>query len=255
MSSDLVSIESIRAGVSVITMLRSSKRNALNVPMLDQLNAAFESLERDPSNRVVIFQGDGPVFCAGLDLAEAEIPDVAERSAEGIRSILNRLQNSPLIVVGAVRGAAFAGGAGLMAACDLVVASDDLKVGFPEVRRGLVAALVWGILTRRIRGSDLRELLLMAEPIDAQRARGMGLVHWTVPSDRVFDCACDVASKIMAGGPDSIRETKRLLGTDLALADFEFLRSLHERVRHGAEAKEGLAAFREKREPNWCKNN
>jgi methylglutaconyl-CoA hydratase len=253
-SDELVRVESIRNGIFVVTMQRASKRNALNVPMLDQLNDAFEKLERDPANRVVIFRGDGPVFCAGLDLAEAEIPDIAERSAEGVRSILNRLQSSPLIVVGAIRGAAYAGGAGLLAACDLVVASDDLKIGFPEVRRGLVAALVWGILTRRIRGGDLRELLLLAEPIDAERARQMGLVHWTVPGDRVYDLAYDVATKILAGGPESIRETKRLLGTDPIRADFEFLRALHERVRHSAEAKEGLAAFREKRPPGWCQN-
>ena len=255
MNDELVHVEHPEKGMVVVSMHRGEKRNALNVALLQQLATAIEIAQQDPNCRVLILRGDGPVFCAGLDLVEANHPEFAESSAEGIRRLLTLLQESPLVVIGAAHGAAYAGGAGILAACDLVVVADDLMLGFPEIRRGLVAAMVSGVLARKVRGGDLRELLLLGEPITAIRAHQMGLVQWTVPCDQVLEQARRVASKVLTGGPEAVRETKRLLNQGPGSVDLEFLKALHERVRHSSEAREGLAAFRERREPNWCKNS
>jgi methylglutaconyl-CoA hydratase len=165
------------------------------------------------------------------------------------------LHESPLISIAAATGGAYAGGAGLLAACDLVLADEKFQLGFPEVRRGLVAAIVWGVLSRKVRDGDLRELFLVAEPITAARAQMIGLVQYIEPSQQVLAKAYRVATSILAGGPNAVRESKLLLNHDRASVDFQHLQELHERVKHSAEAHEGLMAFKERRKPNWCKSN
>ncbi|WP_010585056.1 enoyl-CoA hydratase/isomerase family protein [Schlesneria paludicola] len=251
MDDELIQLERDPTGVVILTLNRGDKRNALNVSLLRQLADAIEDLERDHVSRVVIIRGNGPVFCAGLDLIEANDPAVAEHSAAGINRMLAVIQNSPLIVIAAAHGGAYAGGAGMLAACDLVVGADDLKLGFPEVRRGLVAAMVWGVLTRKVRDGDLRELLLLGEPITADRARQMGLVQWIVPPSELLSRAREIAVGVVTGGPHAVRETKLLLNQDSSSVNFVELQALHERVRMSDEAREGLAAFRERREPHW----
>ena len=253
MSDSLVRIDRSQTGVAMLTMCRADKRNALNIALLRQLADSIQRFEQDPSCRVLILCGDGPVFCAGLDLVEASDPTLAEESAEGVRRILTSLRQTSLVVICAATGAAYAGGAGLLAASDLVVAANDLRLGFPEVRRGLVAAMVSGVLAGKVRDGDLRELILLGEPVTAERAQQMGLIQWLSPSDEVIDFARKIASTILLGGPDAIRETKQLLNRQLTAIDITGLKSLHERIRNSDEAREGLAAFRERREPNWCK--
>ena len=202
----------------------------------------------------MILRGAGPAFCSGLDLDEAAQAELAERSAQCVARTFQTVADLPLVTIAAVHGAAYAGGAGLMACCDFIVAADDLRICFPEVRRGLVPALAAVVLRARLRDGDLRELLLLAEPIDAQRALRMGLVDRVVPGDQLMAAARAIAATILRGGPRAIRQTKRLL-VDLDPADREqlFARALefHKQARLGAEAREGLAAFREHRDPNW----
>ena len=161
---------------------------------------------------------------------------------------------SPLVTIAAVHGAAYGGGAGVMACCDFVIAAEDLRICFPEVRRGLLPALVAAALRPRLRDGDLRELLLLGEPIDAPRALQMGIVRQVVPAERLLVEARAMAATILKGGPDAVRRTKRLLGeldsTDRASL---FARALefHKQGGLSDEAREGMAAFREHREPNW----
>ena len=255
MNDKLVGLEFPEPGLAILSLQRAEKRNALNIALLEQLIGAMEQLAQHADSRVIILRGEGSVFCAGLDLIEANNPDVAERSAEGVRRVLSLLRESPLIVIGAAVGAAYAGGAGLLAACDLVVAADDFHLGFPEVRRGLVAAMVSNVLVRKISVGALSELLLLGEPITAERARQMGLIQWIVPSGQVLESSLNVARKILAGGPQAVRETKQLINREPATFDLESLQALHERIRHSAEAREGFAAFLDRREPNWCQKS
>jgi methylglutaconyl-CoA hydratase len=233
---------------------RPDRRNALSIDLLDEVCRRVEQLASDRAKRVVILRGAGPVFSAGLDLREAADASLVEQSAAAVSRTLDLLQSAPLVVIAAVQGGAFAGGAGLMAACDIAIAAADAKFGFPEVRRGLLPALICGVLLHRVREGDLRELFLAGEPIDAARALAVGLVQRVVPAERLLDEALGIARSIVAGGPQTVRQTKALLNATFPRAGESSAQDLvatHLAARHSDEAREGLAAFAEKREPNW----
>ena len=161
---------------------------------------------------------------------------------------------APKPTIAAVRGAAVAGGAGIMLACDLAVVAEDFKTGFPEVRRGLVAGLVMTFVRRKMSERIARELLLLGELIGAERALAEGLVWWVAPADEVLDEALGLARIAMKGAPGAIAMTKSLydelwhrpVNEHLARAH-----DLHKTMRSTPEAAEGLAAFEEKRLPSW----
>jgi methylglutaconyl-CoA hydratase len=250
----LVLVEPLEPGVSVVTLNRPERRNALNIALMRELCEAVQSLAADPRERVVILRGAGTAFCAGLDLQEAADPQLIDSSADCVKRTLSTIRETSLITIAAAHGGAIAGGAGLMAACDLAVAADDLKIGFPEVRRGLVPALVSTVLCGKLRDGDVRELFLLGEFISAERAREIGLVQRVVPAEQVFAEAQQLARTILLGGPESVRQTKRLLNLHANVeADErveEFIAS-HLQARRSEEAREGAAAFLEKRPPNW----
>ena len=250
----LILTQTIEPGIVSVTMNRPDRRNALSIDLLDQLCVEIGRLTDDRTNRVVILRGAGPVFSAGLDLLEAADSSVVERSAKAVQRGLNTLRETPLIVIAAVQGGAFAGGAGVMAACDIVVAAADAKVGFPEARRGLLPALICGVLKHKVREGDLRDLVLAGDVIDASRAQQVGLVQRVVPADQLLDEAVGVARSVVAGGPETIRQTKSLINQTFHVGNENANESLietHLAARNSKEAREGLAAFIEKREANW----
>ena len=254
MTEPLVLVEHPRPGIAVVTLNRAERRNALSTALMEELCAKVQRLGADTAQRVLILRGAGPAFCAGLDLKDAADPSGAQRSSEWALMTFRALAETPLVTVAAAHGAAIAGGGGLMAACDFAVASDDLKIAFPEVRRGLLPALISTVLMRRLRDADLRELLLLAEPLDARRALAVGLVNRVVPPDRVDQEALDIADLLLKGGPDAVRHTKRLLAELRATPPAERLNhalAFHRQARTSDEAREGIAAFLEKREPRW----
>src|SRR5690606_6351965 len=136
--------------------------------------------------------------------------------AEAVHQALHALHETPLVTIAAVQGGAYAGGAGLMAACDIVVATTDARFGFPEARRGLLPVLIYGALRRRVREGDLRDLLLTGDVIGADRAQQIGLVQRVVAADELLDEALRVARSVRAGGPETIRQTKTLLNRPLS---------------------------------------
>ena len=154
-----------------------------------------------------------------------------------------------------VHGAAVAGGAGVMSACDFVIASDHTKIGYPEVRRGLVAGLVMTFIRRQLRERDLRELLLASELITAQRAFEIGLVNRVVPVAELESEVQKIIASILQGAPGAIANSKRLmeeLWSTSVRKDIELALRHHLDARESAEATEGIAAFNEKRPPNWA---
>lgn len=254
--SPLVLIEKDGPATTVLTLNRPAKRNALNLELLAALCLAVAAAEKDPAQRVLILQGAGPVFCAGLDLDEAADPDRASRSAELVARSLLALSQTSLATIAVVHGAALAGGAGLMSACDFAVATADAKIGYPEPRRGLVAALVMTFLRRQLRERDARELLLTGEPVSAAAAREIGLVNRVVSDLAAARAeAKKFAAAVMQGAPPAVAHTKQLLA-DLwprsVPDDLAHALNFHQAARHSPEAQEGLAAFREKRPPRWA---
>lgn len=256
----LVSVELVKRGVASVTLQRPERRNALSIALLTELISSLQKLEQEQLEgspvRVVILRGAGPVFCAGMDLAEATDAKVVSESARCIAGALHKLRYSPLVTIAAVHGGAYAGGAGMVAACDMSVGGTEVQIGFPEARRGLLPALISEVLKSKVREGDLRELFLVGTPIDAQRAQQIGLLQRVVDPIHVMETAIAMADGVLAGGPQTIVDTKRLLehlyeGTHAAIDASDQAIDEHLRARNSPEAIEGLRAFLEKRSPNW----
>lgn len=254
MNDPLLQIESPSPAIATIALNRPDKRNALSIELTAQLADAIESASRDPQRRVLIIRGNGPVFCAGLDLHEAGDESKSAESARNLARVYLSLAGSPLITIASAQGGAFGGGAGLLAAVDLAVAADDLRVGFPEVHRGLVAGLVTALLRRQLGDRDIRDLILMGRTIDAATARSLGLVQQVVNGNELTESTLNLARAACEGAPGAIARSKRLLD-DLSPrplhADIERALADHLTARNSAEAREGIAAFREHRKPIW----
>lgn len=254
MSDPVLLVECPDDATALLTLNRPERRNALTIELMEALCETLDVLATEPRRRLVILKGAGPAFCAGLDLHESADPSTAERGAEWVARTLQTLSQSPLVTIAAAQGAAFAGGAGLLSCCDFAIGTPELRIAFPEVRRGLVPALVGAILRDRLRDADLCELFFIGEPIDAERAQAMGLVQRLVPADRLLDEARSLAATILQGAPDAIRQTKRLLQELRSTAPSRRLAQaleFHKHARASDEAREGIAAFFEHRAPNW----
>jgi len=167
---DLVLREAIRPGIARLTLNRPDKRNALSVALMESVLQALDAIEADSGNRILLLEGAGPSFCAGLDLAEAAETAKHHRSSELVSTLLQRLATSRLVTFALVRGSALGGGAGLMSACDFALADPGATIGYPEPRRGIVAALVMIFLRRQLAERDARKLLLTGEPITGAEA-------------------------------------------------------------------------------------
>jgi methylglutaconyl-CoA hydratase len=250
----VVLIEKQTPQITLLTLNRPERRNALTIELMSELATAIENAATDPGQRVVILRGAGKAFCTGLDLHEA-VKHEPRQTAEMVARLLLALAETRLVTIAMVHGAAVAGGAGVMSACDFVIASDHTKIGYPEVRRGLVASLVMTFLRRQLRERDLRELLLASELITAQRACEMGLVNRVVPVAELESEVQKTVASVLQGAPGALTNSKRLLEELWATSVREDIeRALHNHLdaRESAEAIEGISAFNEKRSPNWA---
>src|SRR5207247_6158128 len=195
---------------------RADKRNALSRGLIAALTEACTRARDDGAVRCVILSGAGSVFCAGMDLAELQeslhIPkeqtpvwDDALRLAK----LYDLIYTLPEPTIAAVQGTAVAGGAGLVTVCDLAVAAPTAKFGYPEVRRGLVAAMVMPHLLRHVGERMARYLLLTGETIDATEALRVGFVNAVVPLNEVMNRAIAWAQALAEGGPQALAQTKK----------------------------------------------
>src|SRR5947208_11150962 len=250
----LVLIEKPALQITIVTLNRPERRNALTIELLTELTAAINGLSVEPHKRIIIFRGAGAAFCTGMDL-KAATPQNAHAMAELVAKTLLTLSQTRLITIAAAHGAAVAGGAGMMSACDFVVAAEGTKIGYPEVRRGLVAGLVMTFLRRQVGERNMRELLFGAELIDAARAKEIGLVNRVVAPIDVMSEAQQFAESVLQGAPGALTQTKRLveeLWWRSVKEDVDLALRYHMQARESDEAREGIAAFNEKRKPNWA---
>jgi methylglutaconyl-CoA hydratase len=252
----VVLIEKQSPQITMVTLNRPERRNSLTIELLNELIAAIKGTSDQADERVLILRGAGAAFCTGLDLKAAADEKKAHVTAELVAQTLITLAETRLVTIAAVHGAAVAGGAGIMSACDFVVAAEKTKIGYPEVRRGLVAGLVMTFLRRQIGERQMRELVLGGELIDAQRAREIGLVNRVVAPDQLMIEAQTFADSVLQGAPNAIAQTKRLieeLWSTSVKEDVDLALKHHLQARESEEAREGIAAFNEKRKPNWSK--
>src|SRR3954463_14353848 len=197
----VVLVEKQSAHTTVITLNRPERRNALTIELMSELVAAVESAGADEQQRILVFKGAGQAFCTGMDLNEVAQPEKAHASAELVAKTLITLSETRLITIAAVHGAAVAGGTGLMSACDFVLAAEGTKIGYPEVRRGLVPGMVMTFLRRQLRERDLRELLFSGALFEAERAREIGLVNRVVARAELEKETEKLVATILQGAP------------------------------------------------------
>ena len=251
----VVLIEKLTPQITIVTLNRPERRNALTIELLTDLVAAIKVASDEPHERILILRGTGPAFCTGLDLKAATLQN-AHATAEMVAKTLITLSQTQLVTIAAVHGAAVAGGAGIMSACDFVVAAEGTRIGYPEVRRGLVAGLVTTFLRRQVGERNVRELLLGSELIDAERAKEIGLINRVVPEANLMSEAQKFADSVLQGAPGAVGQTKRLieeLWWRAVKEDIDLALKYHVQARESREAWEGIAAFNEKRPPNWVR--
>jgi len=251
----VVLIEKQSPQITVVTLNRPERRNALTLELLSQLCAAIKVASDEPQNRVIILRGAGAAFCTGLDLKEPADQTKAHATAEMVANTLIAVSQTHLVTIAAVHGAAVAGGAGIMSACDFVVAAERTRIGYPEVRRGLVAGLVMTFLRRQVSERNMRELLLGSELIYAERAKEIGLVNRVVAQNDLMPEALKFSASVLQGAPGAVAQTKRLIDElwwRSVKDDVDLALKYHMQARESDEAREGIAAFNEKRKPKWA---
>lgn len=243
-----------------ITLHRPERRNALSRELIDALREAFDRAKQAPKVRSVVLTGSGSAFCAGMDLQElrrlvsgqASATEV-HADAELLAQLYDEIYHFPKPTVAAVNGPAIAGGAGLVSVCDLAYAMPDASFGYPEVRRGLVAAMVMPHLLRHVNQRAARWLLLTGELIDAHQAERWGLINRVVPRDTFWESIRAVLRSLADGAPQALKATKELLGrcAPQALSSQE-LAQASAAPRLSDECREGLSAFFNKTSPSWA---
>src|SRR5205807_2679881 len=251
---ELVLYES-RPPATLITPNRVDKRNALSRSLIDGIGDAITRARNDESVRCVILTGAGPVFCAGMDLAELQESLSAPKEqtpiwddALRLATLYDLIYTLPKPTIAAINGAAVAGGAGLVTVCDLAVAVPTAKFGYPEVRRGLVAAMVMPHLLRQVGERLARYLLLTGELIDAAAAAHAGLINAVVPPEKPLNTALDWARSLAEGGPSALAQTKKLL-QQFSHQSLSVKEAAHASAapRLSEECRQGLEAFFAKR--------
>jgi methylglutaconyl-CoA hydratase len=248
------------AGIAIVKLNRPEVHNAFNEVLIAELTAELEQLRADGQVRAVILTGAGRSFCAGADLdwmRRTAAYSHEENLADALKAagMLRTLDEFPKPTVAAVHGAAFGGGVGLVACCDIAIASENATFSFSEVRLGLIPAVISPYVITAIGERAARRYFLTAEKFPAAEARRIGLVH-EVTAQASLGAAVDaVVGELLSGGPDSLRAAKKLI-RDVAhrVGDASLpadtARVIAE-VRGGAEAREGIQAFLQKRKPAW----
>lgn len=208
-------VEDRAGGVKVIRLNRPEKHNALDTPLTAELHQALHQAATEEDCRVIVLCGQGPSFCAGADTSEFDgLADGGTASASqradltaGLHSAFTEIDRP---VIAAVHGNALGGGAGLALACDLIVAAEDMRFGYPELRHGIVPAVVMANLVRQVGRKQAFALIATARPIDGAEAVRLGIAIESVPGPLVLERALAIAGQLAFWSPVAMRTTKRL---------------------------------------------
>ena len=258
---DLTTITITHAGpVATVTLQRPAVRNAFDARSIAEITWAFDTLGQDATVRAIVLAAHGAAFCAGADLnwmrAMADYSD-AENLADArqLASMLSSVYRCPPPVVARVQGDVYAGGMGLVAACDIAVAVDTAQFCLSEVRLGLIPATISPYVIRAMGENAARRYFLTAERFSAAQAQHMGMIHEVVPAEALDATLDGVVKALTAASPHAVREAKRLVREiGGALIDAKLIDDTAARIaviRASAEGKEGVRAFLDKRKPSW----
>ncbi len=260
MSSPVLETRDAR-GVVTLTINRPDRRNALDMAIIDGMQAGFARVTGDSSVRAVIIAGSGPVFCAGVDfdwLRRAQDQDDAANRADTDRlaALYRAIDSCTRPVVAQVQGGAWAGGCSMIAACDVVVAGESARFAITEARIGLTPSLMLPYMMGRIGLRQIRRYCLTGEVFDAATARRINLVSNVVPDTELDSAVAGVVDALLHCAPDSLVQTKAIVQewtrppvteSAITLSAEAFAKG-----RGGDEAREGLASRAEQRPPHWA---
>ena len=240
--------------VTRVTLNRPDIRNAFNDTMIRELREAFSAIEQDASARVVVLTGAGKAFCAGADLhwMRQVVEYTYEQNYEdslNLAKLMRQIYDCPKPVVGRINGPAIGGGTGLVAVCDIPVASEDAVLSFSEVKIGLVPACISPYVLKRVGERYGREYFLTGERLTAQKALQCGLVNRVVPAQELDATVDGLVEHLISSGPAALATCKRMVREvgDMDLDTAEMIA----RLRMSEEGQEGMAAFLERRKPAW----
>lgn len=253
-------VVTIEGWVARVTLTNPERHNALGPALIAGLTDTFQHLGGDPAVRAIVLAADGKSFCAGADLeamrrAASAGEEENRADARRLAGLFRTIYDCPKPVIGRVQGAAFGGGIGLVAVCDMVAALESATFCFSEVKLGLLPSVISPFLLRKVSPGMLRRYFLTAERIAAIDARRIGLVSEAAADETALDrLVNDWLALLRKNGPEAMAACKQLLD-DVAPVDWEALSELTtERIarqRAGAEGREGISAFLEKRAPRW----
>jgi methylglutaconyl-CoA hydratase len=250
----------VESGIARLTLNRSERHNAFDDQMIAVLDNRLQEIAGNSEVRVVILAAEGKSFSAGADLdwmkrmagySQAE----NEADAKALGDMLARLNTLPVPTIALVQGGAYGGGVGLVAACDLAIATDDAVFALTEVRLGIIPSVVSPYVLGAIGQRAARRFFLTAERFDASEAHRIGLVHEVVPAGKLNLAADRLVKYLLAGGPSAIATAKQLIA-DLAgrpIDEATITETAHRiaAARASDEGKEGISAFLERRKPGW----
>jgi methylglutaconyl-CoA hydratase len=246
--------------VARVFLNRPDVRNAFNDGVIAELTAAFTGFAADDTLRAVVLGGHGKAFCAGADLswmrAMADYTWEQNRAdAQGLADMLHAIWSCPVPVVGRVHGDCYAGGVGLAAVCDILVAAEGVNFCLSEAKLGLLPATIGPYVVKALGEQASRRYFATAERFDAARAHALGFVHEVVPAGALDAKVDELLAALVANGPAAVRACKKLVQDVAGRAIDETLRADTARriadIRASAEGKEGVQAFLNKRDPSW----
>jgi len=246
--------------IATITLNRPQLRNAFNETAIADLTMAFDEASQDRDVRAIVLAANGPAFCAGADLnwmKKMAGYSAAENEADALRlaDMLRTIYFSPKPVVAKVQGDCYAGGMGLVAACDIVVAAEGVNFCLSEVKLGLIPATISPYVIKAMGDQASRRYFLTAERFDAREAHRLGLAHEVVAAEQLDDKVAEIVKALVSNSPNAVREAKALVRDiagvpidDVLLADTAGRIAA---IRASEEGREGVASFLEKRKPSW----
>lgn len=251
-------------GVATVTLRRPDIHNAFDDVLIDRLRRELQGLANDPVVRVVVLAAEGKSFSAGADLNWMKRMAGYERAentedAKNLGKLMATLHRMPQPTVAIVQGPAYGGGVGLVAACDIAIASEDATFCLSEVRLGLIPAVIGPYVVAAIGEREAARYMLTAEKFSATEAQRIRLVQDVVPADKLQDRRNEVIDNLLKGGPKALSEVKNLISyiTKSATQDEKVVRDTAghiARVRATDEGQEGVTAFLEKRKPSWVRD-
>jgi methylglutaconyl-CoA hydratase len=249
------------AYVAEVWLNRPDVRNAFNDGVIAELTDAFRTLGADPQLRAIVLGGRGKAFCAGADLAWMRSMadytwDQNRGDASALAEMLWTLWQCPVPLVGRVQGDCYAGGVGLAAVCDVLVAAEGVQFCLSEAKLGLLPATIGPYVVRALGEQASRRYFVTAERFSAERAHALGFVHELAPADQLDAKVADIVAALVANGPAAVKACKQLVkdvaghAIDASLRDDTARRIAN--IRVSPEGREGVQSFLNKREPNWA---